>query len=136
MKLRIRWLAGVFGALCITASASAQYGQMSPAPQREVVRKVTTHAERRTLRVASRVPAAQQPECAFAGKRIVNSLARDDVDTAEKFVRFYERFSCPRGHLREAFRCTVAGGALAPGKALSDRVDECWVRPSATGKGR
>ena len=109
MKLRIRWLTGAISALCITGLASAKAGQ---------------------------VPAAQEAECAFAGKRIVNSLARDDVDTAEKFVRFYERFSCPAGHLRAAFRCTVEGGAVAPGKALSERVDECWARPAGTSKGR
>jgi len=136
MKLRIRWLAGAIGALCVTGLAGAQYSQTPAAPRPKVERTVTARAEGGTMRVAARRPAAQEPECAFTGKRIVNSLARDDVDAAEKFVRFYERFSCPAGHLRAAFRCAVEGGAAAPGKALSDRVDECWAKPAGTSKGR
>lgn len=136
MKRRIRWLAGAIGALCVTGSAAAQYGQTPAAPPRDVQRAVIAKAEVGATRVASRRPAAQEPECVFTGKRIVNSLARDDVEAAEKFVRFYEKFSCPAGHLRAAFRCAVDGDAPVPGKALSDRVDECWARPTGTAKGR
>jgi hypothetical protein len=136
MRLRIRWLAGAIVALCVTGLATAQYGQTPAAPPRDVQRTLTAKSEGGAMRVASRRPAAQEPECIFTGARVVNSLARDDVDAAEKFVRFYERFSCPAGHLRAALRCVLEGGAPAPGKALSDRVDECWSRPAGASKGR
>ena len=122
MDTRFRWLAGAFCALfaLITAGAAlAQSGQAPPA------RPSVRHK-----------PAALDAECAFTGRRIVSSLARDDVDAAQKFVRFYEMFSCPTEHLRVAFRCAVKGGAPAPGKPLSERVDECWDKAPIASTGR
>lgn len=135
MKFRSRRLAGVCGALfalCLTGFAFAQYGQTPPQVQPGSPAKL----ERASLRRVAGKPAAQDPECAFTGKRVVNSLARDDVDAAQKFVRFYEMFSCPAAHLRDAFRCAVSGGAPAPGQALSDRVEQCWDKPPAPAKNR
>jgi len=136
MRTHIQFLAGVFGALFFTSLAIAQYTQVPPAPPQQVQPKPAAKVERAAVRRTSGKPTAQDPECAFTGKRIVNSLARDDVDAAQKFVRFYEMFSCPAGHLRDAFRCAVAGGAPAPGKPLSDRVDQCWDKPPAPSKNR
>ena len=145
MNPGIRWLAGFIAALLCAGGTFAQYAQKpqpttpetrpAAAPQ-EPRRPAPARAERPSRRPADGKPAADDPECAFTGKRIVNSLARDDVDTAQKFVRFYEMFSCPAGHLRDAFRCAVAGGAPAPGKPLSDRVDQCWDKPPAPAKNR
>jgi hypothetical protein len=136
MRTHIHWLAGVFGALFFANLAVAQYTQVPPAPPQQVQPKPAAKVERAAVRRTSGKPTAQDPECAFTGKRVVNSLARDDVDAAQKFVRFYEMFSCPAGHLRDAFRCAVAGGAPAPGKALSDRVDQCWDKPPPPSKNR
>jgi len=122
MDTRFRWLAGAFGALfavLVAGAALAQSGQTPPA------RPSVRHK-----------PVALDAECAFTGRRIVSSLARDDVDAAQKFVRFYEMFSCPTEHLRDAFRCAVKGGAPAPGKPLSDRVDECWDKAPMAAKNR
>jgi len=145
MNPGIRSLASLCVALLCAGSAFAQYAQKpqpsaaetrpAAAPQ-EPRRPAPARVERASRRPADGKPAADDPECAFTGKRIVNSLARDDVDAAQKFVRFYEMFSCPAGHLRDAFRCTVAGGAPAPGKPLSDRVDQCWDKPPAPAKNR
>ena len=49
-------------------------------------------------RAAPRVVAAT-PECAWSGRRIVSLLMRDDVDTADKFRRFYDQFACPTEHV-------------------------------------
>jgi len=134
MNSRFRRLAGGFGALLVAGAAFAQSGQTPPAqPQAAPAPRPSSapaKVERTPARPSAR-PAAQDPECAFTGKRIVNSLARDDVDAAQKFVRFYEMFSCPAEHLRDAFRCAVKGGAPAPGRPLSDRVDDCWDKPPA-----
>ena len=139
MKIRPRRLAGVCGALfalCVTGLAFAQSGQTPTAPQPQLQPGSPARLERASLRRVAGKPAAQDPECAFTGKRVVNSLARDDVDAAQKFVRFYEMFSCPAAHLRDAFRCAVAGGAPAPGQALSDRVEQCWEKPTVSSKKR
>ena len=142
---------GALFALCIAGVAFAQYSQTAPAPQQaspeprpasapakasEPAPKALAKAERAPARRASGKPLAQDPECAFTGRRIVGSLARDDVDAAQKFVRFYEMFSCPTEHLRDAFRCAVRGGAPAPGKPLSERVDECWDKAPIASTGR
>jgi hypothetical protein len=147
MKSLVRLLAGGIAVLSVAGVANAQYGQISPAPAQAVPapqaptppaaplaapakpEDARKKAPSKTGKAPTK-PVPQDSECAFTGKRIVSSLARDDVDAAQKFVRFYEMFSCPSEHIRAAFRCVVAGGAPAPGKALSDRVDQCWDRPT------
>jgi len=150
---RIASLAGALAALCVAGTAFAQYSQTPPAPPPSVgaepkpapakPAKAAETPSRTPTKTAPRAasPArakthADDPECVFTGKRIVNSLARDDVDAAQKFMRFYEMFSCPSEHLRMAFRCTVSGGAPAPGKPLGDRVDQCWEKAPAQSKHR
>ena len=81
-------------------------------------------------RRAPRITAAT-PECAWTGRRIVSLLIRDDVDTAEKFRRFYESFDCPADHIAPAMRCVVVSeNAENQAKALAERVDACWDKPS------
>lgn len=92
--------------------------------------------------VAPRITAAT-PECAWSGRRIVNLLIRDDVDTADKFRRFYEQFGCPSAHVGLALRCVIqseipaqapAQGSVQQGqahaRALAERVEQCWDKPS------
>ncbi|MBM3950555.1 MAG: hypothetical protein FJ311_03780 [Rhodospirillales bacterium] len=85
---------------------------------------------------------AASPECAWSGRRILSLLVRDDVDTADKHRRFYEQFGCPTAHIGLALRCVIRsdlppaptqgnvqqGQALA--KALAERVEQCWDKPS------
>ena len=75
---------------------------------------------------------AATPECAWTGRRIVSLLIRDDVDTAEKFQRFYQSFGCPTEHIAPAMRCVVISDGTADGqaKALAEQVDACWDKPS------
>ena len=93
-------------------------------------------------RPAPRVTAAT-PECAWAGRRMVSLLMRDDVDTADKFRRFYDQFNCPSEHIGPALRCVIqseipaaapAQGAVQQGqtqaRALAERVEQCWDKPS------
>lgn len=93
-------------------------------------------------RPEARVTAAT-PECAWSGRRIVSLLIRDDVDTADKHRRFYEQFGCPAPHVGLALRCVIqseipaaapAQGAVQQGqtqaRALAERVEQCWDKPS------
>ena len=92
--------------------------------------------------VAPRITAAT-PECAWSGRRVVSLLIRDDVDTADKFRRFYEQFGCPSAHVGLALRCVIqseipaqapAQGPVQQGqaqaRALAERVEQCWDKPS------
>jgi hypothetical protein len=91
---------------------------------------------------APRITAAT-PECTWSGRRIVSLLIRDDVDTADKFRRFYDQFGCPTAHVGLALRCVIqseipvqapAQGAVQQGqsqaRALAERVEQCWDKPS------
>jgi hypothetical protein len=72
---------------------------------------------------------AQVAECAWAGKRIVSLLARDDAMTAGDFMPFYLRFGCPEGHVGKSFGCVVRNGEAAPNDVLAERIEKCWVDP-------
>jgi hypothetical protein len=86
---------------------------------------------------------AASPECAWSGRRIISLLVRDDVDTADKHRRFYEQFGCPTAHVGLALRCVIqselpaaapAQGSVQQGqaqaRALAERVEQCWDKPS------
>src|ERR1700681_710796 len=42
---------------------------------------------------------AGNPECVWLGRRVVNLLWRDDLDTAFRHLDLYDRFGCPSGHI-------------------------------------
>jgi hypothetical protein len=76
---------------------------------------------------------AGNPECVWLGRRVVNLLWRDDMDTAFRHLDLYDRFGCPGGHIQATFRCVVRQGSIDP-KApdtLQGRVNTCWVNPAA-----
>ena len=75
--------------------------------------------------------AAGQPECVWLGRRIVNLLWRDDLDTAFRHLDLYDRFGCPGGHVQATFRCVVRQGSFDPKvpETLSTRVHACWMNP-------
>lgn len=91
---------------------------------------------------APRIVAAT-PECAWSGRRIISLLIRDDIDTADKHRRFYDQFNCPSEHIGLALRCVIQSeipvqappqGSVQQGqtqaRALAERVEQCWDKPS------
>src|SRR6266700_5355754 len=80
---------------------------------------------------------AGNPECVWLGRRVVNLLWRDDLDTAFRHLDLYDRFGCPAGHIQATFRCVVRQGNIDPKATdtLNSRVHGCWVNPSAETQG-
>jgi len=76
--------------------------------------------------------AAGQPECLWYGRRVVNLLWRDDLDTALRQLELYDRFGCPGDHLQQAFRCVVRQGEIdkKSSDSIGMRVAACWLTPS------
>ena len=76
---------------------------------------------------------AANPECVWLGRRAVNLLWRDDLDTAFRHLDLYDRFGCPAGHIQATFRCMVRQGNidLKSPETLSGRVHACWIHPDS-----
>jgi hypothetical protein len=77
---------------------------------------------------------AGNPECVWLGRRVVNLLWRDDLDTAFRHLDLYDRFGCPSAHVQATFRCLILHGNTVDPKApdsLNGRVHACWVNPLA-----
>jgi hypothetical protein len=74
---------------------------------------------------------AANPECVWLGRRVVNLLWRDDLDTAFRHLDLYDRFGCPGGHIQATFRCVVRQGSIDPKapESLNARVHACWINP-------
>lgn len=118
-------------------AASPAFAQGTPEPKGQEqpkvgetgkdARKVDEFAE--AQRVLSG-PAAN-PECIWLGRRVVNLLWRDDLDTAFRHLDLYDRFGCPGGHIQVTFRCVVRQGGIDPKapESLNARVHACWLNP-------
>src|SRR6202158_5629027 len=110
-------------------------GQKPPAPQndaaKEEKKKIDEFAE--AARVLS--GSAGNPECVWLGRRVVNLLWRDDLDTAFRHLDLYDRFGCPAGHIQATFRCVIKQGGPPASEKISDRVHACSVNPSAEMQG-
>jgi hypothetical protein len=80
---------------------------------------------------------AGNPECVWLGRRVVNLLWRDDLDTAFRHLNLYDRFGCPGGHVQATFRCVVRQGNIDPKapESLAVRVHACWVNPELPSNG-
>jgi hypothetical protein len=77
---------------------------------------------------------AGNPECVWLGRRVVQLVWVDDLDTAFRHLDLYDRFGCPGGHIQAAFRCLTRFGAQIDDKvprSLSDHVHACWINPAA-----
>lgn len=138
MPLTTRFLAALVAALlsaaplAVAQTAPEQKNQeQRPAPgdaAREDKRRMDEFAE------AARHlggPAAH-PECVWLGRRVVNLLWRDDLDTAFRHLDLYDRFGCPGGHIQSTFRCLVRQGSIDPKApdSLNARVHGCWINPN------
>jgi hypothetical protein len=128
-------------ALCVAAlsfaapAAFAQSGNIQPPEQqkpagdgaKEGLKSIDEIAE------AARVLTgpAGNPECVWLGRRVVNLLWRDDLDTAFRHLDLYDRFGCPSSHIQATFRCVVRQGHIDPKAqdSLNGRVHSCWLDP-------
>lgn len=125
--------------LLVSSGAYAQSGEQKPEqrPAQSTDAGKETPAKKPDEFVeAMRVlggPAAN-PECVWLGRRVVNLLWRDDLDTAFRHLDLYDRFGCPGGHVQMTFRCVVRQGNIDPKapESLSTRVHACWINPSLT----
>lgn len=126
--------------LCLTASAAfAQSGKPAePQPpkaattepavkDKEGQKKIDEIAEA----TRSLTGPAGNPECVWLGRRVVNLLWRDDLDTAFRHLDLYDRFGCPGAHIQATFRCLVRQGNIDPKaqETLNGRVHACWLNP-------
>jgi hypothetical protein len=76
---------------------------------------------------------AGNPECVWAGRRVVSLLWRVDLDTAFRHLDLYDRFGCPSGHVQAAFRCLLLHSNNIDPKAadsLNGLVNSCWLNPN------
>jgi hypothetical protein len=75
---------------------------------------------------------AANPECLWLGRRVVNLLWRDDLDTAFRHLDLYDRFGCPSFHIQATFRCVVRQGNIDPKATdtLLSRIHDCWLNPT------
>jgi hypothetical protein len=77
---------------------------------------------------------AGNPECVWLGRRVVQLMYRDDLDTAFRHLDLYDRFGCPGGHVQAAFRCLTRFLPQIDDKvqnSLSNHVHACWINPNA-----
>jgi len=73
---------------------------------------------------------AANPECMWLGRRVVNLLWQDDLDTAFRHLDLYDRFGCPSGHIQTTFRCVVKKTIDPKAKdVLNAKITECWDNP-------
>ena len=77
---------------------------------------------------------AGNPECVWLGRRVVQLMYRDDLDTAFRHLDLYDRFGCPGGHVQAAFRCLTRFFAQIDDKvpnSLNNHIQTCWINPNA-----
>jgi len=78
--------------------------------------------------------AAGNPECVWLGRRVVQLMYNDDLDTAFRHLDLYDRFGCPGGHVQAAFRCLTRFIPQIDPKvpnSLNNHVHACWINPGA-----
>ncbi|MFA7431477.1 MAG: hypothetical protein WCZ23_15060 [Rhodospirillaceae bacterium] len=107
----------------------------TPAPARPAAAPARPAAAAAAAIPAVPAPKALPPdlagECAWTGKRVVSLLARDDVDTAKRFLEFYTLFNCRQAHLGPVVRCVIMESSNSPPEeAAAARVDRCWSSTS------
>jgi len=128
----------VFGAIALLSWMPAFAQEQAPAPKSPVQSQDKGSAPKAAQK-RSQQPAPAAPEtapapattagCGWIGKRVIHSLLRDDAVTAQDYDRLYQTFACAPDHLRTAFDCTVAIGALPTAAEAQTRVDSCWTDP-------
>jgi hypothetical protein len=77
---------------------------------------------------------AGNPECVWLGRRVVQLMYTDDLDTAFRHLDLYDRFGCPGGHVQAAFRCLTRFLTQIDDKipnSLRNHIQACWINPNA-----
>ena len=130
-------LAGLLLVACTSLPAAAQTPEPKQAdPRNQGPAEPNRDDRRRIDEIAEAAQAldgpAGNPECVWLGRRVVNLLWRDDLDTAFRHLNLYDRFSCPSAHIQATFRCVVRQGPFDPkaAESLSARVHACWINPA------
>ncbi len=140
----LRGLAVTTALLLGIGAAAAQSGEQRPQDQSKQAQQAAAAAEaaKEGQRKADEFVEASKtingpagnPECVWLGRRVVNLMWRDDLDTAFRHLDLYDRFGCPGGHVQATFRCLVRFGGQIDNKVaetLNSRVHACWINPSA-----
>jgi hypothetical protein len=122
-------------------SAFAQSGDKNAQDQSKAGQNATDIAKDNQRKTDQFVEAAQaingpagNPECVWLGRRVVQLVWVDDLDTAFRHLDLYDRFGCPGGHIQAAFRCLTRFAAQIDDKvpnSLRDHVHSCWINPAA-----
>ena len=120
------------GGFCCAAFAQ---GEVKPPDQQKAGEAKKGDAPATTQSVAApHKPSgpAGNPECVWLGRRVINLLVRDDLDTAFRHLDLYDRFGCPGSHIQASFRCLVVQPPLdqKASDALEERVKNCWDDPN------
>jgi len=123
------------------SSALAQSGDKSAQEQSKAGQNAADVAKDNQRKTDQFVEAAQaingpagNPECVWLGRRVVQLVWVDDLDTAFRHLDLYDRFGCPGGHIQAAFRCLTRFAAQIDDKvpnSLRDHVHGCWINPAA-----
>jgi hypothetical protein len=123
-------------------AASAQSGTPAPDQGKQPAAQATDAAkdanQKRTDEFAEAARAingpAGNPECVWLGRRAVQLMYRDDLDTAFRHIDLYDRFGCPGGHIQAAFRCLTRFLTQIDDKvpnSLNNLTQACWINPAA-----
>ncbi|WP_284416442.1 MULTISPECIES: beta-1-3, beta-1-6-glucan biosynthesis protein [unclassified Bradyrhizobium] len=140
--LRLVASAGILSVGLLVGAAPAAFAQSgndhpqdqkpqasNPADIKENQRKADEFTE--AAQALSGGPAGN-PECVWLGRRVVQLMYRDDLDTAFRHLDLYDRFGCPGGHIQASFRCLTRFVAQIDDKvpnSLNNHVHACWVNP-------
>ena len=134
--LRVFRAAFCVAALSFAAPAAfAQSGNIQPPEQQKPAGDSAKEGQKSIDEVAEAARVltgpAGNPECVWLGRRVVNLLWRDDLDTAFRHLDLYDRFGCPSSHIQATFRCVVRQGHIDPKAqdSLNGRVHACWLDP-------
>jgi hypothetical protein len=67
--------------------------------------------------------------CTWIGNKILMSIIREDIVAANEMTTLYERFDCPKVHLRQSFDCAVTGSVPEKPELVTARITACWLDP-------
>ena len=139
--LAVPGLVLLFGIGSGLGNALAQSGDKSAQEQSKAGPNAADVAKDNQRKTDQFVEAAQaingpagNPECVWLGRRVVQLVWVDDLDTAFRHLDLYDRFGCPGGHIQAAFRCLTRFAAQIDDKvpnSLRDHVHGCWINPAA-----
>jgi hypothetical protein len=130
-------LASLVAPFGLSAPALAQGSDAKPPEQTAPTGQEPTKEPQKVDELAEAQKAiagpAGNPECVWLGRRVVNLLWRDDLDTAFRHLDLYDRFGCPSAHIQASFRCLLLHASGIDPKvadSLNARVQACWINPA------